>query len=114
MDKTITISDYPEGTRRERVLALANGAKHALFGGGCPPLPDELLLRASVALDRLRDPPLPEVAVASIASMFMPENDPEQSDETRALLAERLCDPAAALVAAVNQNRRLLGMETDQ
>ena len=46
--------------------------------------------------------------------MFMPENDPEQSEETRALLAERLCDPAAALVASVNQNRRLLGMETDQ
>lgn len=53
-DKTITVTDYPEGTRRERVLALANGAKHALFGGGCSPLPDATLLRAALALDRMR------------------------------------------------------------
>ena len=35
---------------------------------------------------------------------------PTCANETRALLAERLCDPAAALAAAVNQNRRMLGM----
>lgn len=107
-DKTITVTDYPEGTRRERVLALANGAKHALFGGGCSPLPDATLLRAALALDRMRTE-LPETAVVGVASMFTPENDAEQHEETRALLAERLCDPAAALAAAVNMNRRLLG-----
>ena len=109
--KTITIDDYPTGTRRERVLALANGAKHALFFGGCPMLPDETLLRAALALDWLLDPPLPEVAVVSIASMFAPENDRDQSEETRSLLAERLCDPSAALAEAVNTNRRLLGSD---
>lgn len=109
-DKTIIILDYPEGTRRERVLALANGAKHALFGGGCEPLPDATLLRAALALDIMHSH-FTEIAVVHVASMFTPDLDSERLSEIRALLAERLCDPAAALADAVNQNRRLLGMD---
>jgi hypothetical protein len=109
--KSTSVSGYPTGTRRERVLALANGAKHALFGGGCPMLTDDALIRAALAIDRMRGGELAEVAVVNIAAIFSPEHDEQQSAETRELLATKLCCPWDDLAAAVANNREILGME---
>ncbi len=109
--KSMSAIGYPTGTRRERVLALANGAKHALFGGGCEMLRDDLLIRAALALDRAREGDLAEVAVVNIAVLFSPEADVQLSDETRELLATPLCRPWDGLADAVANNRRLLGLE---
>lgn len=106
--ETMYIVGYPTGNRRERILALANTAKHALFGGGCPMLSDDALIRAALAIDRMRGSSLAEVAVVNIAAFFSPEHDHEQSAETRELLATPLCDPAAMLAQAVANNARLL------
>lgn len=108
--KTLSVIGYPTGTRRERVLALANGAKQALFGGGCPMLTDDALIRAALAIDRMREGDIAETAVVGIAVMFSPEVDATHGAETRALLATPLCEPWTALAEAVANNRRILGL----
>lgn len=109
--KTVTVTDYPFGTREQRILALANKAKHALFGGGCEPIADDVLIRAALAFDRLRQNELASTAIAGIAVMFSPALDADQSEETRRLLVTPLCDPAAAMAEAIANNRRLFGLD---
>jgi hypothetical protein len=109
--KSMSVVGYPTGIWRERVLALANGAKHALYGSGSPMLSDDKLIRAALALDRMREGNIAESAVVGIAVLFSPETDAQQSPETRELLATPLCRPWDDLANAVENNRRLLGFE---
>lgn len=114
--KRVALLGYPIDLENpaERVLWLTNGAKHALVGGGCPMLADEVLLRASLALEELRDTMAAGSAVASIAIAFAPSHDDGPRRELLAALAERVCDPWASLAAAVANNRRLLGLDAER
>lgn len=112
---TISIPNYPQGdSLKERTRELAESCKHAIFGSGSPPLPDETLLRAALALDAIMrggsrsGEVLPELAVLYIATAFLPERDAERHEQVREALGQELCGPVAELCRAVETNRRLV------
>lgn len=129
--RLVSLIGYPvHDGKNERVVALADGAKQALFGGGCPPLPDDLLLRAAIALDSMPREIDACQATLTLARNFAPslecyccrESDgacllgtttcgklQAERDALLVSLASRLHDPVAELARACENNRRLMG-----
>ena len=94
--RVMHVHEYPVGDFPERVRAAAMAAKVAIDGGGVEALPDEVLLRAALALDVLvrlgthAEGISTCVAVAVIAENFAAQADEGRAESVAALLAERL------------------------
>lgn len=109
--RIVSLSGYPshEPMHSKRVVWLADGAKQALFGGGCPPLADDLLLRAAIALDSMPREIDACQATLTLARIFAPGLELQaERDALLTSLASQLCDPMAELARACATNQRLL------
>ena len=122
-DKVIKITNAPAGAWRDRVLHMANAAKHAAWASGSPIPPDDVLIRAAMAVDLLitlsNGPGIDgsggqpaDLAVVLTAAQFMP-TESDESRERVELLSVPLDDPWRELAAACATNRRLLGLDVE-